>query len=243
MNGNEARHHQAVKAVKAIKAVKGKIYSKLGFVVTDVCYVLREDYYTNFWGKKHNYADGIFEINGFRFAVGSTAYGDGVYFDNESHKYPVDAGNIALVPLELVGKEDGLSFGTVFGIPGEAEFTCENGIFDIALPNGHKIHIDTRIDGYEDDDEAEDEDRGYYNDYDRYEDSDDDYDDDYDEYYYAENDDVDDAFAAALEDDDDDNDEDYNHYYNPYRDSYRDPYCEPYQDYCYGYGYDDEGEE
>ena len=241
MNGNEARHHQAVKAVKAIKAVKGKIYSKLGFVVTDVCYVLREDYYTNFWGKKHNYADGIFEINGFRFAVGSTAYGDGVYFDNEAHKYPVDAGNISLVPLELVGKEDGLSFGTVFGIPGEAEFTCENGIFDIALPNGHKIHIDTRIDGYEDDDEAEDEDRGYYNDYDRYEDSDDDYDDDYDEYYYAENDDVDDAFAAALEDDDDDNDEDYNHYYNPYRDSYRDPYCEPYQDYCYGY--DDECEE
>lgn len=75
MNGNEARHHQAV------KAVKGKIYSKLGFVVTDVCYVLREDDYTNFWGKKHNYADGIFEINGFRFAVGSTAYGDGVYFD------------------------------------------------------------------------------------------------------------------------------------------------------------------
>ena len=220
MNGNEARHHQAVKAVKA---VKGKIYSKLGFIVTDVCYVLREDYYTNFWGEKHNYSDGVFEINGFRFAVGSTAYGDGVYFDNEAHKYPVDAGNISLVPLELVGKEDGLSFGTVFGIPGEAEFTCENGIFDIALPNGHKIHIDTRIDGYEDEDEDED--------------SDDDYDDDYDEDYYAENDDVDDAFAAALEDDDDDNDEDYNHYYNPYRD----PYCEPYQDYCYGY--DDEGEE
>ena len=153
MNGNEARLHQAAKAVKA---VKGKIYSKLGFVVTDVCYVLREDDYTNFWGKKHNYADGIFEINGFRFAVGSTAYGDGVYFDNEAHKYPVDAGNIGLVPLELVGKEDGLPFGTVFGIPGEAEFTCENGIFDIALPNGHKIHIDTRIEDYED----EDEDRG-----------------------------------------------------------------------------------
>ncbi|MBR6902183.1 MAG: hypothetical protein IKN30_09035 [Synergistaceae bacterium] len=189
MNGNEARHHQAV------KAVKGKIYSKLGFVVTDVCYVLREDYYTNFWGKKHNYADGIFEINGFRFAVGSTAYGDGVYFDNEAHKYPVDAGNIALVPLELVGKEDGLSFRTVFGIPGEAEFTCENGVFDIALPNGHKLHIDTRIEDYEDEDE--DEDRDYY---DRYEDGDDDYDEDYNHYYNPYRDSYRDPYCEPYQD-------------------------------------------
>ena len=166
MTGNKVRHHQHH------QAVKGKIYSKLGFVITDICYVLSEEYYTNSWGKRHHYADGIFEIDdlqslqdglrgshgshdlqGSRFAVGSTAYGDGVYFDNEAHKYPVDAGNIGLVPLELVGKKDGLQFGTVFGIPGEAEFSCENGVFDIILPNGHEIHINTRL-GDEDEEET-----------------------------------------------------------------------------------------
>ncbi len=166
MTGNKVRHHQHH------QAVKGKIYSKLGFVITDICYVLSEEHYTNSWGEKHNYSDGVFEINGFRFAVGSTAYGDGVYFDNEAHKYPVDAGNIGLVPLELVGKKDGLQFGTVFGIPGEAEFSCENGVFDIILPNGHEIHINTRL-GDEDEDENHDYDYG----------GDDDNDDDNDEDY------------------------------------------------------------
>ena len=172
MTGNEARHHQAV---------KGKIYSKLGFVISDLCYILSENHYTNFWGKKHNYADGVFEIDdlhdlhgslhgsleddlygsyGLRFAVGSTAHGDGVYFDNEAHKYPVDAGNIALIPLELVSKGDNLQFGTVYGIPGEAEFSCENGIFDIALPNGHKLHIDTRLEDIEDFDDYNEEEKG-----------------------------------------------------------------------------------
>ena len=153
MTRNEVRHHQHH------QAVKGKIYSKLGFVITDICYVLSEEHYTNSWGKRHHYSDGVFEIDDFTFAVGSTAYGDGVYFDNEAHKYPVDAGNIGLVPLELVCKKDGLQFGTVFGIPGEAEFSCENGVFDIILPNGHEIHINTRLG----DDEDENHDYDYVN--------------------------------------------------------------------------------
>ena len=169
MTGNKVRHHQHHQAVKC------KIYSKLGFVITDICYVLSEEHYTNSWGEKHNYSDGVFEINGFRFAVGSTAYGDGVYFDNEAHKYPVDAGNIGLVPLELVGKKDGLQFGTVYGIPGEAEFSCENGVFDIILPNGHEIHINTRL-GDEDEDEDENHDYDYGGDDDNDDDNDEDYD-------------------------------------------------------------------
>lgn len=119
--------------------------SNKGFYVGDICYVLSDDIYTNFWGKKHKYADGVFEIDGFSFAVDSTAYGDGVYFDNACHKYPVDAGVIGLVPLELIGKEDGLQFGTVFDVPGEAEFKCKDGVFDITLPDGYVVHINTRI--------------------------------------------------------------------------------------------------
>ena len=126
--------------------VEGVVSSKKGFVITDICYVLSRDVYFDFWIEKKDGADGIFEVNGFSFAVGSTAYGDGLYIDNYGNKYPVDAGIIGLVPLELVGKKDGLRLGAVFSTPGEAKFKSENGIFDITLPNGEEIHINTEND-------------------------------------------------------------------------------------------------
>lgn len=126
-----------------------KIFSKQGFVISDPCYVLSEDVYLNFWGKKKIFADGIFEVNGFSFAVGSTAHGDGVHYDNACHKYSVDSGAIGLIPLELVSKKEGL--GAIFELPGEAEFHCEDGVFDIFLPDGHQVHIDTRYEGEEND--------------------------------------------------------------------------------------------
>ena len=126
-----------------------KLSSKKGFYVGDICYVLNEDIYYNFWGKKKNFTNGIFEVNGFSFAVGSTAHGDGVYYDTDCHEYPVDAGVIGLVPLELVSKKEGS--GAVFELWGEAEFNCEDGVFDIFLPNGYRVHINTRYEGDEND--------------------------------------------------------------------------------------------
>ena len=123
--------------------VEGIVSSKKGFVISDICYVLSDDIYFNLWGKKKKFADGIFEINGFSFAVGSTAYGDGIHYDNACHKYSVDAGVIGLVPLELVTEKEGSGLGAVFNIPGEAKFKSENGIFNITLPDGQNIHIDT----------------------------------------------------------------------------------------------------
>ena len=117
-----------------------KIFSKQGFVISDSCYVLSEDVYLS--GKKKKFADGIFEVNGYSFAVGSTAHGDGVHYDNACHKYSVDSGAIGLIPLELVSKKEGL--GAVFELPSEAEFYCEDGIFDIFLSDGQNIYINTR---------------------------------------------------------------------------------------------------
>ena len=132
--------------VKSMDTSFKKIISKKGFAIVDPCYALSDDVYYNFWGKKKNFADGIFEVNGFSFAVGSTAYGDGVYYDTNCHKYFVDSGVIALVPLELVQDKSGLRNWNVFKMSGEAEFYCEDGIFDIFLPNGYSVHINTRCD-------------------------------------------------------------------------------------------------
>ena len=117
-----------------------------GFYIGDICYVLGNDDYYRFWGKQKRFAEGAFEVpgKGYAFAVGFTAYGDGVYADEEGREYPVDAGVIGIVPLELVGKEDGLKCGTVIMMPGIAALDCEEGVFDFCLPDGSTVHIDTR---------------------------------------------------------------------------------------------------
>ena len=185
----------------------GKIKSNQGFAIVDPCRVLSDDVYHNFWGKKKKFADGIFEVNGFSFAVGSTAHGDGVYYDTDCRKYPVDAGVIALIPLELVEDKSGLRYGNVFKMSGEAEFKCEDGIFDISLhgifdislPGSHQVHINTQ---YDEDDESDE-----YDDSDEYdEDNEDNEDDEYNNVYKAYDDE--DAYDDDYDEDEDEDDKD-----------------------------------
>ena len=120
------------------------IRSNKVFYVGDVSYVLSDDVYQNFWGAKKN---GCFTVNpvmNLAFAVAFTAYGDGIYCDNDGNRYLVDAGNIGLVPLELVEKEQGLRLGQVFLTPGVATFHWFEGVFTIGLPRDQLIRIDTR---------------------------------------------------------------------------------------------------
>lgn len=130
--------------------VKGTVRSDTGFYIGDICYVLSEAIYDGFWYEKKRYADGVFEVpdTQYSFAVGSTAYGDGTYFDNYGNEYPVDAGVIGLVPLELVGK-DGLKNGTVIETTGTAKFEAEDGLFNITMPDGDVISIVTYDDYWE----------------------------------------------------------------------------------------------
>lgn len=146
--------------------VLGKVMSNKGFYLGDVCYVLGEDVYYQVWGKENNYEDGIIEVEGtgFRFAVSSTAFGDGTYYDGEGHEYGVDAGVIGLVPLELVEKEDGLELGRVFEEHGTAEFEADDGKFFVTLPSGRIVIIDTKGDDevYEDEEEEPNDDGWYF---------------------------------------------------------------------------------
>lgn len=122
----------------------GEIYSNKGFYIGDICYVLNDKLYHDFWGKEKGYKDGVYTApgTGLMFAVAGTAYGDGCFVDEDGYDYGVDAGVIGLVPVELIDKEhDG--DGRVVLCKGTARFDAEGGCFVIDLPNGKTIHIDT----------------------------------------------------------------------------------------------------
>ena len=131
--------------------IRGTVNSKKGFYLGDPCYVLNDKIYYDFWEDQKDFADGVFKFKNLHFAVGAT-HDDGYYEDDDENGYPVDSGTIALIPLELVGNKDRLELGNVFEIPGVGEFAYEDGVFEVTLPGGHEIRIDTNVD----EDEQED---------------------------------------------------------------------------------------
>ncbi len=139
--------------------VSVKIRSDIGFYIGDICYVLDDRLYYGVWGDQNEFADGTFRDpdTGLEVAVAGTAYGDGCYLGSDGAEFPVDAGVIGLVPLELVSREkapQGGQLGEIFKMPGEAEFIAEDGLFTVILPDGHIVEINTDYEydeeGYED---------------------------------------------------------------------------------------------
>lgn len=150
--------------------ITGTVTSEKGFYIGDICYALNSKVYDEVWGGC-GYMDGIHEVpgTGRSFAVAGTAYGDGTYEDDHGRDYGVDAGVIGIVPGELAESTDG---GHYFEGAGTATFEAVDGMFDITLPNGTHILINTgdyeeeedywdyeEEEGYwEEDDECEEED-------------------------------------------------------------------------------------
>lgn len=130
-----------------------KIKSNKGFYVGDICYALSDELYYGVWGAT-GYSDGAFTDpkSGLQVAVAGTAFGDGEYEDQRGRRYGVDAGVIGIVPCELI-KPEYYSGGHIFEGAGEAIFESENGVFNITLPSGEKVHIDTSGDEDDEDDE------------------------------------------------------------------------------------------
>ena len=123
-----------------IKTKTGKIY------VGDICYALDDEIYDKFWGDEHGYAQGVFDYNNSKFAVGYTAYGDGEWDGSDGHTYFADAANIGIVPGELIGdNKDGLNDGCRLIEASEATFKSQNGEFWITI-NNETIYINTRED-------------------------------------------------------------------------------------------------
>ena len=132
--------------------VHGLIHSNLGFYVGDLCYAMNEKLYDKFWGDELGFSDGVFLVpenkyfpsgKGYFFAVDSTTYGDGTYEDDDGREYPVDAGVIGVLPLELVDNSVYDGGGHIFEVPGVCSFTAYSGHFTIELPNHEVLIIKT----------------------------------------------------------------------------------------------------
>lgn len=133
---------------------EGRIFSNKGFYIGDICYVLGEKLYHDFWGTQNKYSSGVYRNvlgTGLGFAVSHTKYGDGIYNDQRGHQYYVDAGVIGAVPLELIEQygrtDDSQDLGrTITFDDGERhklDFHAEDGFFDILCDYRH-YYIDTK---------------------------------------------------------------------------------------------------
>ena len=142
--------------------VFAQIKSEKGFYIGDLCYAMPDELYYEIWGRTYNFDDGMFNDPGsaLQFAVGSTAYGDGMYKGSNGFWYPVDAGVIGVVPLELC-REDRSPFkeyGSVIEQAGTVTFEAECGKFSIELPDGSKFSIDTSCEDEDEEGSYEEED-------------------------------------------------------------------------------------
>lgn len=143
-----------------MRKTNGTTKSEQGFYIGDICYVLSEELYHETWGDKHQFSDGEFKDpkTGLTVVVAGTAWGDGEYADNEGNHYPVDAGVIGVVPLELIADLSGLESGRVCVGAGEATLECVDGVFTIQTPKDGVVHIDTNAEDWDDEDsDAEDD--------------------------------------------------------------------------------------
>ena len=103
--------------------------------VGDPCYVVPDDIYQGIWGDKYKFEDGTIDCgNGLSFQVHGTAWGDGEYKGSNGFIYGVDAGVLAIVPMELATKERGLDKGTRHK-SSTAKLEYKDGVFNMIFDN------------------------------------------------------------------------------------------------------------
>lgn len=142
-----------------------RIFSeKKKFFIGDICYALKDEIYDGVWGS-NDYKDGLFDTgvtdsvgSPVKFFVCSTAYGDGSYHGTNGKSFPVDAGNIGVVPVELWGSDKDEESLNKLGLVVEDSYidayVTEHSTFIFLGPNTEIFQIPTD-DRFEDDDEDE----------------------------------------------------------------------------------------
>ena len=95
------------------------------YYIGDLCYVVEnwEEYHKLFFpvegGDQHV---GVFTNSaGVKFANYGTAFGDGIYRDEEGNEYAVDSGSIGCIPIEAIQEPHAL--GNIVNFP--VDFDCE----------------------------------------------------------------------------------------------------------------------
>lgn len=136
------------------------------YFVGDPCYAIKDENWkpllesnnyfnletTRAWAGKYN--------GKIMFAAG-TAYGDGLYFDNDGRAYGVDAGLLGIIPFEACDG-DSMGCGHVIEFSEDFEVWAEEGCFtfgELVIETGEVEENDDFYDDYDDGycDEDEDE--------------------------------------------------------------------------------------
>jgi hypothetical protein len=106
-----------------MKKTTERIMPKGKYYIGDLCYVMHDE-----WDEVHKllfpepidsstWTDGVFTLkDGRKFAIYSTAYGDGCYLDQDGKEYGVDAGSIGCIKVSDIdqnNKENDIKLGHV----------------------------------------------------------------------------------------------------------------------------------
>ena len=127
-----------------IKDKAGTVESNAGFYIGDPRNALSDAVYYGSWGHDLDFAEGVIHIEGGHCFAVAKLLDDEIdkYMDDEFNMYTVRSGHLALIPLELVAKEQ-LRDGRVCNIPGTAHFHKFCDRVSVILPDGKTITIDT----------------------------------------------------------------------------------------------------
>lgn len=72
------------------------------YIVVDPCYVLSDEIMDKICDAAEQYAyEQIIDIDGYKIAIASTTYGDGMWSSNLGINFAVDSGLIACIPIGL----------------------------------------------------------------------------------------------------------------------------------------------
>lgn len=115
------------------------------YYVGDPCYVIPYHEWEDFLGQLYKWEEGPEDLsehfmwNGHNCVALNTEYGDGCYFDEEGRRYPVDAGMIGAIPVELIDERKSVEhLGHIIDFTEDFTVERECGVIKI----GH-IHINT----------------------------------------------------------------------------------------------------
>lgn len=145
-----------------MKASKSdSVFLKPGkYWIGDPCYVLGDENGFSHWHdilEQTDYfnGEGIFEIpnnsgKSGLCAVFSTAYGDGLYLDDEGREYPVDAGLISAIPVEIIQVLPRADMGNIVDIPREFQPEYSHGDIRFGPVIIHTDPSDPEEYGYDD---------------------------------------------------------------------------------------------
>lgn len=96
--------------------------------IGDLCYVLQADEWDDLLIQTSLAEEAVVEIRGFKVGYCGTAFGDGVYMDEERNLYPVDSGSIGIMPLEKIKVSNKImNLGRIIQMPESFSIENQNG--------------------------------------------------------------------------------------------------------------------